>query len=1290
MKRWICILIALLMVLCLPACAEETDNLVVNGDFSQIDASGMPESWRQGMWFTDKGVSRLYLDPEGFDGSSAAVFNADANDARFEQTLSVEPDTLYRFSCMAKAEGCGSEGYGATISFKDTFSYSEPLYDTQSDWQEIVCYGRTGAEQTELTLFLRVGGYGMLNTGRAWFDDVAAVRVDEAPEGFPVLDLSAQESSGSSGAAAAAVSEDEPARNTEAYLLLTLLYAVLILALARRSSRLRRSTVSGRAIFMAAMGAALALRIVVACTVRGYNTDINCFSAWSERMFANGPSNFYADDYFCDYPPGYMLLLWLPAALRNLLGIAYQGGLHLVLIKFMPIACDLLGAWLLYGTAKRRHGETVATALAAFYLFNPAALIDSAAWGQIDSVFTLLIALCALKASDEKYIASLLAFAAAMLIKPQAMLFAPLGLAAIVINLIHAQSARKTAQALTGVLAALGLIYAMAFLFTVGSVQNLLDALLRPVEWIIKIYSDTMNSYAYVTVNALNLYNIFGLNWASAESQPFWTTFAWAMFAAFYLYCMWLYLRAKDRQQLPLLGGLLICLIFTFGPMIHERYVFPALLLLALAYAIGRDRRVLLALTVLTVTLTLNEILVLQGGTGSGNYGHLYSSEQWLNSLVSLTNVINALYLAWVAFDICVRSHSCCLKGAMPKHENAVESISDYRLRLKKRDYILMLAVTALYAVVAFTNLGATSAPQNGWTSSHGGECVTFDLGETHTFRMSYYGGICNSTFTVELSNDGENWTEPYRAKYDQGEIFRWLWYVPQNESGQNAMGQTVVPDDGSAYVCFADSENPYPMQTARYVRITAEKAGLNLYEIAFRDEDGSLIDVQNVVQENVLADAMTDAAALVDEQDTVPEIPSYYNGTYFDEIYHARTAYELLRGMSIYEWTHPPLGKVLMMEGIRLFKMTPFGWRFMGALMGVLMLPLMYLLVKQLTKSSSLSLIAMLLLSLDSMHFTQTRIATIDSYAVFWIMLMYLFMIRYLQMDWQRVPLWKTLIPLGLCGITMGVACATKWICCYAAVGLAALFAWKVISEFTSARRSGAKFAGRFWFTVGFCVIFFIAVPLLIYLLSYFRQLRCEGVTSIFDMFKRERIQRVVQLQKSMFDYHAGLGGDTHYFRSPWYQWPVIWWPMWYFSGSAYLPDGMISSISCMGNPAVWWTGLAALIYILIASAWRRKAPRAWLITLIGFAAQFLPWVLVPRSTFIYHYFASVPFIIICTVLALDEIRKRDRTAFKIVACVLLTLALALFVAFYPLESGMPAPESYVKYLRWFKWYNY
>ena len=34
--------------------------------------------------------------------------------------------------------------------------------------------------------------------------------------------------------------------------------------------------------------------------------------------------------------------------------------------------------------------------------------------------------------------------------------------------------------------------------------------------------------------------------------------------------------------------------------------------------------------------------------------------------------------------------------------------------------------------------------------------------------------------------------------------------------------------------------------------------------------------------------------------------------------------------------------------------------------------------------------------------------------------------------------------------------------------------------------------------------------------------------------------------------------------------------------------------------------------------------------------------------------------------------------------------LALLLFIAFYPLESGLPVARSYAQYLRWFKWVNF
>ena len=55
-----------------------------------------------------------------------------------------------------------------------------------------------------------------------------------------------------------------------------------------------------------------------------------------------------------------------------------------------------------------------------------------------------------------------------------------------------------------------------------------------------------------------------------------------------------------------------------------------------------------------------------------------------------------------------------------------------------------------------------------------------------------------------------------------------------------------------------------------------------------------------------------------------------------------------------------------------------------------------------------------------------------------------------------------------------------------------------------------------------------------------------------------------------------------------------------------------------------------------------------------------------------------------------LDWVRKRSSKAFQWTSGVLLAAALVLFVAFYPLESGLPVVRSYAQYLRWFKWYNF
>ena len=1247
---------------------DETLNLLYNPSFETLDENGMPDGWIEGKWYWDSGVSVLSVSDEASEGNhSVEVYNAGENDARFTQTVSVVPDAWYRITCRVKAEGCEPGRNGAGVSVEDTFISSEYVYDTDGEWVDLTLYGKTGPDQTYITVMARIGGYGSLNVGRAWFDDFELVRLKELPEGATYVSFATNPPRD------AAEEEDGEKDHTDLIGAVAWL-SLALMAVCAQLMRMKKDKRSAMIVLTAACVVGLIARIVCAVSIRGYKVDMDCFMGWASRMVQYGPTGFY-DAGWCDYPPGYMLVLWLLGGLRNIFGLTADGPGAWLLFKSVPILCDFLTGLALWKMSEKRLGAWGAALLAAFYLLCPATVINSAAWGQVDSVLTLFFLLAMYAAVRGRWVRALAVYAVAVLMKPQALMFGPLGLMAAVCEAVRGDNRGATLREIgKGILAALAIIMGVIAPFSLGQGMN-------PVSWAVNIYSETLSSYPYITVNACNLYALLGKNWVALENAGWLQYFSWGMYLLSFGYAIFLYVRSGRRGTLFLSAAVMLTLVFAFGAKMHERYLYPALAMLVVSYAISKDMRLLIALGLAAAGQFLNCALVLQNE-------HLNAAQQAINFLTAALNIVSALVTAWAGWDICVRGATIALPK-MSRANAAAGGVKRYApvrpimredagMRLKRKDYLIMAVVTAVYSVVAFVNLGATEAPETAWTSTLAGESVVFDLGETNEFNMTYYGGICNSSFTVSFSEDGEVWTEEKLAIYDQGEIFRWLWYTPV-ERGDNGK--------------FTRLESGYPVQTARYIRITAEKAGLVLHEIAFLDENGEALPIANVTGYGGDGERAMNPMLLSDEQHTVPAYPSYYNSTYFDEIYHARTAYEHLHGLRPYETTHPPLGKVMIMWGIQLFGMTPFGWRFSGTLLGCLMLPLMYMLAKQLFKKTEYASFAMILMALDCMHFTQTRISTIDTYGVFFILLMYLFMFRYCQMNFYFDDFKKTLVPLGLCGISMGLGIASKWICIYAAIGLAVLFFYTMARrymEYRAAKESGGgspaeekarqKFWKYFWITGAFCVVFFIVIPLLIYYFSYYWYMKPMGGLSVESVWKA---------QESMFNYHSGLTNDDHYFKSPWYEWPLIVKPIWYYSGTEFMESGIVSSISCMGNPAVWWCGAAAMLFVLIRLV-RMRGERNYLYVAIGFAAQYVPWMLVPRSMFIYHYFASVPFIILAIVMVDRWLEQRNFRWRKALAIGLIAAAFVLFVAFYPLMSGTPVARSFANYLRWFNWYNF
>ena len=1477
-----------MLLLFVPAMAEEDGNLLYNGGFELLDGDGLPSGWYADGWVYDSGVTEYTVTDSAHTGNVAVVVNnLQGNDARFAQNVKVDPDSTYRLSGWICADQIVDSGRGANISVGGVYVFSDSVFDSQGEWGYVEMYGRTGPEQKTLTVFARVGGYSGLSMGRAAFDDLCLEKVDAAPNDI----VPAKWYTEPVEEPVYIAGEDDEASPFWPWLLvLAGVYALAAWWMGRWTACDLKGTLRDqpqndltRLLLPVSLIVAALVRNVIAAKVTGYQVDVNCFISWGATFLNEGPLNFYKTVSFCDYPPGYLYIMGFNSWLYNLLGGAMPAAFaH----KLIPMTCDLLAAVVVYRIADQEGLAKKQSALLAMLMaFNPAAIINSAAWCQVDSVLCLLLMLVAYLAICEKWSLVLPVYVVAILVKPQALMMGFLGLAAIVMVLLkelpHREKDRLVfprvwKQMGWGLIWSLlaALVILLPFVIGMGG-----------LGWLFELYGSTMASYPYATVNTANLYYLFGANWQSilypagvgvtliflfmaagwcvatfmrrkdraltllepaivallvlglaltalgampmlgGESEPYiisignpWVVYntadgyvreyisgvegAWAMqispvaplltglvmlgaaaalcvmlrrqrkdihlglieptlmllftivFAAMLVFdATWgalgtvamamafavvlpMFIRSGKLKMLPLCGAVLFILLYVFGVKMHERYLFPALFLLGMACMLQRDRRLPWLLAAFTCTVFINEGIVLDNAIRLGSeYGHLNSDTHLLACLLGVVHTAAALWSVWLCQRLCAEDaapqlYAEPLVSEPQQRITPVKSVCSpldrqdtHRVKWGWLDALLIGVVTAIYAVVTFTTLGSTKAPQTAFSLNEEQSYVVIDLGENYDdFTFLYNAQVSYRDFTVETSDDGVTWTEDrlYWAQMAQGECFRWKYLTPSYMNGTKRA------------FYGADDLTDVTHLNGRYVRITAQRQyeydeeyypiylqgqePLILNEVLLRDASGNAIAATIV---EVSDPAPENAANLLDEPDTLEGEPGWWNSTYFDEIYHARTAFEHANGLDAYEYTHPPLGKVIMSWFISLFGMTPFGWRFGGALCGVLMLPAMYTLAKQLTKKSSMGFAAMLLMAVDCMHFTQTRIATIDSYPVLFIILSYFFMLRFMQRDIVAVPIKKLLPDLALSGFFMGCGVASKWIGIYAGVGLGVLYFWRCLRALRVGRdaqrmlESDTALApdqqamlhirgdGAFRRVVHlclWCLLFFVAVPLMIYLGSYVVHYQAREVNDIFDWLKL-----VWNTQINMLNYHAtpGLGMDHPYY-SPWYEWFTMQSPMYYASPS-FVPEGWRYAIYCFGNPIVWYAGLACVVWAVYR--WIRShryaidgGPDGWHLlantwdmsvafVLIGFAAQILPWVLVPRGTYIYHYFASVPFLILATVLVLNAIIRRNRWVGYSLMTALLLLATALFIVLFPYASGVLSPEGWMDFIRNYPW---
>lgn len=445
-----------------------------------------------------------------------------------------------------------------------------------------------------------------------------------------------------------------------------------------------------------------------------------------------------------------------------------------------------------------------------------------------------------------------------------------------------------------------------------------------------------------------------------------------------------------------------------------------------------------------------------------------------------------------------------------------------------------------------------------------------------------------------------------------------------------------------------------------------------------------------------------------------------------FDETYYVKDAYALLHSGHESTWgtdadesfangnpsglgddpsfvVHPPLGKWLIGVGMLIFGAgNPFGWRIMVALAGVGAVWLTMACAKLIFKSSVWALLAGLLFAIDGVGIVLSRTALLDQILGFFVILGYYFFLR----DRQAVKLdsWRRPWLLAM-AVALGLATAVKWSGLYF---VAALLAYIIISEANLnfrihrkiEKKSNEKLAKHLWILPSISQAVRSAVVVIIpaaiaYLASWSGWLFSRGgwdrtwaaepgnaLTGWLSWIPQS-LQSLWHYHVEMYSFHVNLHASHPYASNP-FTWPFMLRPTSFFWDDR--ADGkVVSAITALGNPIIWWAAVLAIG--VLSAAWFRTRDKTTTILCIGLIAGYVPWLLFTnRTVFEFYVVVFEPWLILLLVAGLRSwfrnTEYRYRTANLIAAFAVLAIISSGF--FYPIWTGEWLSYDFWRWRMW------
>ncbi|WP_424924127.1 dolichyl-phosphate-mannose--protein mannosyltransferase [Actinomyces bowdenii] len=410
-----------------------------------------------------------------------------------------------------------------------------------------------------------------------------------------------------------------------------------------------------------------------------------------------------------------------------------------------------------------------------------------------------------------------------------------------------------------------------------------------------------------------------------------------------------------------------------------------------------------------------------------------------------------------------------------------------------------------------------------------------------------------------------------------------------------------------------------------------------------------------------------------------------------FDEIYYVKDAYALWTVGYEAQWAegsdalfaagdfsgmssepsyvvHPQFGKWLIGLGMQaLGADSPWGWRIVPAIAGIATVVLLARLTMRLTRSPLLAGLAGLLLAIDGVGITESRIGLLDVLIGFFATLTLYCLVR--DREWSRARLARDLrgtsanhlAPrahlrpwLWATGVSLGLTCSIKWSGLYllAVVGILV-----VVWDTTALRQVRSKAwllegviargIGDFVRLVPTALVVYVAlwwswfVHDKAYKHGWAAEQRAAGTPQ--RSWLPDSLNDLLEYHQSMYSFHVGLDSKHPYESTP-AGWLLQWRPTSFYwpseeemAGASCGASRCVQAITSIGNIPIWWAAILGLVVVLVMGISGRDW-RAW-VPLAGYLGLYVPWFQYPdRTIFTFYTVAFVPFVVLALTLALGQ----------------------------------------------------